>query len=144
MKRKEIKTELVAIAQRNFYESKKRKPRRSNFWHNTIIASLIGCVIIPATIYAGAVGTKPKEAVSIPSDYYAATMVVREINHLNDLVKIENVANGIIYDFHGIYNWNIGDVCSVLMDNIGTENPADDVIIMKWETGHRIRDNERS
>ena len=137
MKRKELGSEFVAIVQRNYYESMKRK--RQKFWRKTIIAAIACCSLIPATIYGGSVEFKPdRTEYVITSNIYAAAMVVHEVDHAKDLVCIKNPANGICYNFHGINGWNVGDVCSTIMDNVGTHNPKDDVIVDKWNSNRHM------
>lgn len=138
MKRKELKTELVAIAQRNFYESK-RKPRKSNFLRNTAIASIAACILIPTIIYGGSTEFKPdRTTTTIPRNFYAATLIVNEVDHAKDIVFAKSTANGIEYTFYGVDKWNVGDICSAIMDNVCTGDPYDDKIVEKWDSGRNV------
>lgn len=57
----------------------------------------------------------------------------------NDTVTVED-SNGNLWDFYGVEDWQVGDGCSLLMDNNGTENIEDDIIIStqyhttNWDT----------
>lgn len=64
----------------------------------------------------------------IKNDYYPMTTIVREIDNKNDIVTVEN-NNGELFQFTGIEDWQINDICSLMLDNNGTENIYDDIII---------------
>ena len=61
-------------------------------------------------------------------DYYPMTTVVREIDIKNDVVTVEN-NNGHLYAFTGVEDWQVGDICSLMLDNNGTESIFDDIIL---------------
>ena len=70
---------------------------------------------------------------------YSLSTVVTEINIKDDSITVED-SNGNLWDFYGIEDWEVGDGCSLLMDNNGTENIEDDIIIStqyhttNWDT----------
>ena len=57
---------------------------------------------------------------------YAATMKVTAIN--NNVLEMET-ATGIIYEWEGAEDLDVGDCVSVVMYNNGTENVKDDIIV---------------
>lgn len=61
-------------------------------------------------------------------DYYPMTTVVREIDIKNDVVTVEN-SNGHLFEFMGVEDWQVGDICSLMLDNNGTESIFDDIIL---------------
>lgn len=63
-----------------------------------------------------------------PSTDYAMTCKVVEIDHENDLVIMVD-SNGFEWAWEGIEDWQIGDCASMLMDNNGTAEIFDDVIL---------------
>lgn len=134
MKRKELKTELVAIAQRNFYKHK-QKPRRKSGLRNAIIAGLVVGIMIPVTIY-GSGANQPEEQSKCPQigNLYPATLVVKEVDYATNIVCIRN-ANGFEYTFYGVEDWVVGDICSALMDDCGTEIIIDDKVILPIYSG---------
>lgn len=64
----------------------------------------------------------------VNNDYYPMTTVVREIDIKNDVVTVEN-NNGHLYAFTGVEDWQVGDICSLMLDNNGTESIFDDIIL---------------
>ena len=68
------------------------------------------------------------ESESKNQDYYPMTTVVREIDIKNDVVTVEN-NNGHLYAFTGVEDWQVGDICSLMLDNNGTESIFDDIIL---------------
>lgn len=57
---------------------------------------------------------------------YAATMQVTAIK--NDVVQMET-ASGFVYEWEGADDYEVGDLVSVLMNGLETEEITDDVII---------------
>lgn len=62
------------------------------------------------------------------SHYYALTTVVQTIDSENDIVVIKD-SKGNTWNFSGVENWKVNDVCSCLMDNKGTGPIYDDTIV---------------
>lgn len=61
-------------------------------------------------------------------EIYPRTMVVSEINTKSDTVVLtDNTGN--VWEFYGVEDWQVGDICSCIMDTNGTENITDDAII---------------
>lgn len=68
---------------------------------------------------------------------YPASGYVVEIEPECDTVIVET-ANGHLWGFYGIEDWEIGDGCSMLMSDNGTENITDDVILsVRYNGFHR-------
>ena len=61
-------------------------------------------------------------------ELYPRTMVVSEIDAGSDTVVLTDSV-GFVWAFYGVEDWQIGDICSCIMDTSGTENIEDDAII---------------
>lgn len=59
---------------------------------------------------------------------YPTTAEVVELNHEKDIVLIET-HTGFQYEFSGIEDWRVGDMCSLIMDKNGTDVITDDSIV---------------
>ena len=59
---------------------------------------------------------------------YPLTTIVTEINPEIDVVSITD-NNGFVWQFYGVEDWEEGDICSVIMNDNGTENIFDDIIV---------------
>ena len=66
---------------------------------------------------------------------YALTAVVSKIDTENDAVVCYDAA-GNSWVFHGIEDWEVGDVCSMLMNDKGTTEIYDDEIVSVRYGGH--------
>ena len=60
--------------------------------------------------------------------YYAKTTVVQTIDEENDTVVLKD-ANGNTWTFTGVEDWEVNNICSCLMDTMGTDSIYDDEII---------------
>ena len=63
-----------------------------------------------------------------PSTDYAMTCKVVEIDHEKDLVTVVD-SNGFEWTWEGVEDWQIGDCASLLMNDSGTDEIFDDVIL---------------
>lgn len=70
-----------------------------------------------------------------PFHYYAKTCMVTEINPETDIVTTEDY-NGNTWEFYGTEDWLPGDICSMVMDDKGTENIYDDEIVNVRYSGY--------
>jgi hypothetical protein len=61
-------------------------------------------------------------------EIYPRTMVVSELETETDTVVLRD-AVGHTWEFYGIEDWQIGDICSCIMDTNGTEEITDDMIV---------------
>lgn len=59
---------------------------------------------------------------------YPLTTTVVEVNRADDYVVCSDY-NGNLWSFHGSEDWEVDDICSLLMSNNSTENIYDDVIL---------------
>jgi hypothetical protein len=59
---------------------------------------------------------------------YPLTTIVTETNPEIDVVTITD-NNGFVWQFYGVEDWEKGDICSVIMNDNGTETIFDDIII---------------
>lgn len=61
-------------------------------------------------------------------EIYPRTMIVSELETETDTVVLRD-AVGHEWAFYGIEDWQIGDICSCIMDTNGTEEITDDIIV---------------
>lgn len=66
---------------------------------------------------------------------YPTTMTVVEIDEITDTVTMVD-ANGSLWQIKGIEDWQIDDVCSIIMNSEGTEQIKDDTIESVRFTNH--------
>lgn len=59
---------------------------------------------------------------------YPLTTIVTEVNYENNSVSVTDT-NGFVWQFFGTEDWEEGDICSVIMDDNGTETILDDIIV---------------
>lgn len=71
----------------------------------------------------------------IQSATYTREMTVTEINVAEDVVVLVDT-EGYEWAFYGVENWLVGDMCTCIMDNNGTENITDDAIIFTTYKGN--------
>lgn len=62
------------------------------------------------------------------TENYPLTAIVTETNPEIDVVTITN-NSGFVWQFYGVEDWEEGDICSVIMNDNGTETILDDIII---------------
>lgn len=87
-----------------------------------VIATLVCLAVGSGFVFGKATERKQVE------NLYPLSTVVTEINIKNDTVTVEDT-NGNLWSFNGAEDWEVGDGCSLLMDNNGTNNIEDDIII---------------
>lgn len=69
------------------------------------------------------------------SHKYPMTGIVRELDEADDAVVVEDI-NGNRWAFLGIEDWEIGDIASIIMNDVGTEIIYDDVIVSVRYSGN--------
>lgn len=69
------------------------------------------------------------------TEQYPTTGIVTEIYYDTDQVVIMDF-NGFLYTFYGVEDWMIGDVCSCIMDDNGTPDVKDDIIVQTKYSGY--------
>lgn len=73
--------------------------------------------------------------VKVESKIYPLTTYVVELDKANDIVICKDF-NGNLYAFQGIEDWLIGDICSMIMSDNGTETITDDKILFVKYDGY--------
>ena len=102
-----------------------------------IVAIILGVSII-GTIGCG----NATEAKKTTGETYPKTAVIVELCEEDDLVIAED-ANGQNWCFSGIEDWCIGDLASMIMDDMGTEIIYDDEIVDAYYSGYVAADIEQ-
>lgn len=69
------------------------------------------------------------------ADIYPTTMIVVELDNQHDIVICEDF-NGNQWAFEGIEDWMIGDIVSMIMEDMGTAQIYDDIIVMTQYSGY--------
>ena len=59
---------------------------------------------------------------------YPMTGIVTNVDHDLDIVTFED-CTGHLWDFYGAEDWEEGDICSCIMNNMGTPLITDDEIV---------------
>ena len=72
---------------------------------------------------------------SIKSKTYTREMTVVATNSIVDIVVLVDT-EGHEWEFHGVKNWLVGDMCTCLMDNKGTAKIKDDAILFTAHKGN--------
>lgn len=98
------------------------------------IVLVIASLLIASAMLCNNNNTKVKQKKQ-KNDYYPMITIVREIDNKNDIVTVEN-NDGELFQFIGIEDWQINDICSLMLDNNGTENIYDDIIIKTIYNGN--------
>lgn len=106
-------------------DNKTRKENKTMKLRDKILVWVVTIVIIGGTsvFLYGVI----KEKQNKPQTYPMMTVVV-DISRANDNVTVKDF-NGNLWQFKGCEDWMIGDICSCIMDNKGTEEIKDDEII---------------
>ena len=87
---------------------------------------LISIAIIATALLSACTPTQD-ETVSL-QEIYPRTMTVMELDVESDVVVLTD-STGHIWEFYGVEDWQVGDICSCIMHNNGTEIITDDEII---------------
>lgn len=59
---------------------------------------------------------------------YPHVGVVTYVDNNNNSIHITD-NNGYVWEYHGIEDWQAGDMCAMIMNNNGTDTILDDIII---------------
>lgn len=65
---------------------------------------------------------------AVPDNLYPESMIVVEVDRENDVVTAQDF-NGFLWEFSGTEDWNPGDICACIMDDMGTPLIFDDAIV---------------
>lgn len=61
-------------------------------------------------------------------DFYARRVTVTELDKATDIVTVED-EQGNLWEFYGAEGWSTGDEIELLMDDNGTSEIQDDIIV---------------
>ncbi len=76
-------------------------------------------------------------AIGATAEVYPLTAKVIELDYNRDLVAVETFM-GLVYVFEGCEDWQEGDCASLIMDDNGTEQVYDDIILMAQYSAWRL------
>lgn len=62
------------------------------------------------------------------TETYPMAGVVVDLDREHDVVNV-SIASGLLYEFYGVEDWDIGDIAAMTMDDNGTETILDDKIV---------------
>lgn len=82
------------------------------------------CAILALIICAACADTTPRAE----RKEYPLSTVVTDVNMEQNIVVVEDF-NGNLWEFCGCEDWFEGDICALIMDNMGTEFVEDDEIV---------------
>ena len=86
-----------------------------------IVLGLYICVTLGAF-------NKPEQGSVLAQGFYPMTAYVVQIDEAADTVVIES-STGFLWAFTGIEDWEVGDGCSLIMYDNGTQEIYDDEIV---------------
>lgn len=86
---------------------------------------LIAIVIIAIVALSAIACGKPEAK---KNDFYPVTAVVVSVWYDDDVVTVMD-CNGFVWEFYGTEGWQVGDTCSMIMDDNGTVEVEDDTIV---------------
>lgn len=92
------------------------------WWQVSLSLLLFATAIIIDVTFADTISPNTTEEI------YPRTMVVSEIDAESDIVTLTD-STGHMWEFYGVEDWEVGDICSCIMDTNGTENITDDIIV---------------
>lgn len=94
-----------------------------------VVKNLVAMILVAVSFLPVSYTIGNRKPATPEHNLYTMNAMVFELEEENDLVVIEDFY-GNLWDFGGIDNWAVGDICSVVMDDMGTENIFDDEIIL--------------
>lgn len=98
------------------------------------LTPILCLVIIILVCYAPVIMLACASNTNSEANLYPTTAVVYELDRENDLVTVEDV-NGNLWQFEGCKDWEINDICSMLMNGCGTTSIYDDEIVIVRYSG---------
>ena len=93
-------------------------------WQMTLILLAIACTLL-GMFYIGYYAEHPTPE---QPTYYPMTGIVTNVDHDLDIVTFKD-CTGHLWDFYGAEDWEEGDICSCIMNDMGTPSIIDDEII---------------
>ena len=101
--------------------------------------AILALLIIVLAIYGTWLGVAFARGSVERERQYPTTMIVRNIDTANDLVRM-STASGHIYEMYGVEDYNIGDAVALIMSNNGTaDDVTDDIIVQAQYSGFKGR-----
>lgn len=89
------------------------------------LATVLSAAMVPAT-------TEPVNTASI----YPDAGIVTEVDYTTDTVEV-TMLNGNVFAFYGCDDWYMGDIAAMIMNDNGTPEVNDDIIVNSPEyAGH--------
>lgn len=82
-------------------------------------------LVLAGLLITNAAAENPKQEAD---HIYPRTAIVTETDQRNDIVKVTD-GEGFTWEFYGVEDWEIGDGCSLIMNDNGTADIKDDQII---------------
>ena len=56
---------------------------------------------------------------TLQNQFYAKSTIVTEVDYFHDLVIVKD-SNNVPWSFFGCSDWEVGDICAMVMNNNGT------------------------
>lgn len=91
-----------------------------------VLTMIIACIALELIL---GFATAPK------ANQYPLSTVVVELNEENDIVTVEDF-NGNLWEFEGVEDWEVGDICAMIMRDNATKIIFDDEIISTRYNGY--------
>lgn len=88
---------------------------------------IFGCLAVAAGCIIHSSGCAEQNK-KVESEYYPLTAFVTEINANENLISVTD-NNGQVWQFDDSSDWRNGDICSMIMNDNGTENIFDDEVV---------------
>lgn len=100
-----------------------------------ILLILLGCV--------GCIAKMPKanDTEVRESSVYPKSMIIVAVDRETDLVTL-STCSGLLYEFYGVLDYEEGDIVALIMDDNGTEDVRDDIILAHQYCGWTERFDE--
>lgn len=100
----------------------------------------MGLIILIIVAISVLLADRQRQRLSADMDnIYPKTTVVVEIRKEENIVVCKDF-NGFTWMFKGVEDWEVDDVCSMIMDSKGTETILDDEIIKIRYNGFTIKE----
>lgn len=94
---------------------------------------IFGCLAVAAGCIIHFSGCTEQNK-KVESEYYPLTAFVTEINANENLISVTD-NNGQVWQFDDSSDWRNGDICSMIMNDNGTENIFDDEVVAVRNAG---------
>ena len=88
---------------------------------------IFGCLAAVAGVIVHCSGCSEKLSQK-NTENYPLTATVTKVDSLNNTVSVTD-GSGFVWQFYGVEDWEEGDICSVIMNDNGTETIFDDIIV---------------